>query len=173
MRRLIIHLSVALLTFVIGTAASLLLAGVFNTTNKSAQKKIVTVETRTVTKYKSEESLPTCGCGQNLSNESVTTLKTADLKAPIRGGVLNGRALSLPQPSYPAIARAAHASGSVVVEVLIDEAGCVQSARAMGGHPLLQQSSVQAARRACFSPTRLSGQPVKVTGTIAYNYVIP
>src|SRR6266498_1535094 len=56
----------------------------------------------------------------------------------ITGGVLNGRATSLPIPPYPPIARAAHASGSVTVEVTIDEEGNVVSARAVSGHPLLQ-----------------------------------
>jgi protein TonB len=92
-------------------------------------------------------------------------------KAPISGGVLNGKALSLPKPAYPPIARAAHASGTVTVQVVIDENGAVISAHAIGGHPLLQQAAVGAARGARFSPTKLSGQPVKVTGVITYNFV--
>ena len=92
-------------------------------------------------------------------------------RAPISGGVLNGRAINLPKPAYPQIARAAHASGTVVVQVLIDENGSVVSARAVSGHPLLQAVAVQAARSARFSPTKLSGQPVKVTGVIHYNFV--
>jgi len=91
--------------------------------------------------------------------------------APISGGVLNGKAISLPKPGYPPIARAAHASGTVVVQVLIDENGNVVSARALSGHPLLQAVAVGAARQARFSPTKLSGQPVKVTGVIQYNFV--
>jgi TonB family protein len=91
--------------------------------------------------------------------------------APISGGVLNGKAISLPKPQYPAIARAARASGTVTVQVTIDESGKVISARAVGGHPLLQQAAVQAAYGARFSPTQLSGQPVKVTGVITYNFV--
>src|SRR5258705_5510043 len=47
--------------------------------------------------------------------------------APISGGVLNGKAISLPKPQYPPIARAAHAAGTVVVQVLIDENGSVVS----------------------------------------------
>ena len=93
--------------------------------------------------------------------------------APISGGVLNGRALSLPKPSYPAIARQAHASGTVVVQVLIDENGAVIAAHAISGHPLLQAVAVQAAHQARFSPTKLSGQPVKVNGVIQYNFVAP
>ncbi len=92
-------------------------------------------------------------------------------RAPISGGVLNGKAISLPKPAYPPIARAAHASGTVVVQVLIDENGSVVSAHAVSGHPLLQAAAVGAAKQARFSPTKLSGQPVKVTGVIQYNFV--
>jgi periplasmic protein TonB len=92
-------------------------------------------------------------------------------RAPISGGVLNGKAISLPKPAYPQIARQAHASGTVVVQVTIDENGRVISAAAVSGHPLLRGVAVQAARGARFSPTKLSGQPVKVTGVITYNFV--
>lgn len=89
----------------------------------------------------------------------------------IRGGMLNGKALALPKPAYPAIARKAHASGTVEVQVLIDEDGYVIAAHAVSGHPLLQAASVAAAREARFSPTSLAGTPVKVTGVIQYNFV--
>ena len=98
-------------------------------------------------------------------------VKPTPPRAPISGGVLNGKAISLPKPSYPPIARAAHASGTVVVQVLIDENGNVVSAHAVSGHPLLQAAAVGAAKSARFSPTKLSGQPVKVTGVIQYNFV--
>ena len=89
----------------------------------------------------------------------------------ISGGVLNGKAISKPQPAYPPIAKAAGASGTVSVQVLVDERGNVISANAVSGHALLRQSAVAAARQAKFSPTLLSGQPVKVTGVIIYNFV--
>ena len=98
-------------------------------------------------------------------------VKPTPPRAPISGGVLNGKAISLPKPAYPPIARAARASGTVVVQVLIDENGNVVSAHAVSGHPLLQAAAVGAARSARFSPTKLSGQPVKVTGVIQYNFV--
>lgn len=92
-------------------------------------------------------------------------------KTPASGGVLNGKAISLPRPVYPASARNAGASGKVVVEVTINEEGKVVEAHAVSGHPMLQQAAVQAARLAKFSPAMLSGQPVKVTGTISYTFV--
>ena len=88
----------------------------------------------------------------------------------VSGGVLNGKAVNLVQPRYPATARAMHASGTVTVQVLIDEHGNVVSATPAGGNPLLVQAAVEAARRSKFSPTLLSGQPVKVSGVIRYTF---
>lgn len=88
----------------------------------------------------------------------------------VSGGVVNGNAISLPQPIYPAPARAVGAKGAVNVSVTIDENGSVTSASATSGHPLLKQAAVAAARRARFKPTLLSGQAVKVTGIIIYNF---
>jgi protein TonB len=93
-------------------------------------------------------------------------------KTVVSGGVLNGKAISKPQPAYPPIAKAARAAGTVTVQILVDESGRVVSASAVSGHPLLQQAAVAAARQARFSPTLLSGQPVKVSGVITYNFVL-
>lgn len=96
-----------------------------------------------------------------------------DLKAgrTISGGVLNGKATSLPKPPYPPAARAAKASGTVVVQVIVDEQGNVVTANAVSGHSLLRAAAVSAARGAKFSPTLLTGKPVKVSGVITYNFV--
>jgi TonB family protein len=85
-------------------------------------------------------------------------------------GVINGKALSLPKPEFPATAMAVGASGAVNVQVIIDEEGNVASATAISGHPLLREASVSAARQAKFQPTMLSGVPVKITGIIVYNF---
>ncbi|PYS39431.1 MAG: hypothetical protein DMF71_15225 [Acidobacteria bacterium] len=87
------------------------------------------------------------------------------------GGSLNNQAISLPPPEYPAIARAAHASGEVTVEITVGENGEVIAAHAVSGHPLLQAAAVAAARQAKFSPTQLNGEAVKVKGALVYNFV--
>jgi TonB family protein len=92
------------------------------------------------------------------------------LLKPVSGGVLNGKAVNLPKPVYPLTAKSARMTGVVAVEVVIDVNGRVISARAVNGPALLQQAAVQAAYQAKFSPTILSGQPVKVVGTINYNF---
>lgn len=89
----------------------------------------------------------------------------------VSGGVLNGKATSLPKPAYPPAAKAVRAGGAVSVQVLIDENGSVISASAVSGHPLLRPAAAAAARGARFSPTLLSGQAVKVSGVITYNFV--
>jgi protein TonB len=89
----------------------------------------------------------------------------------VSGGVINGKASRLVQPPYPPAAKAVHASGTVNVQVLIDEQGNVVSASATSGNPLLRAAAVQAARSSKFTPTQLSGQPVKVSGIIVYNFV--
>jgi TonB family protein len=90
---------------------------------------------------------------------------------PVSQGVLNGKAISKPAPAYPPLAKTAKASGTVVVQVLVDEAGRVTSAQAVSGHPLLQAAAVAAAKQARFSPTLIGGKPVKVRGVLTYNFV--
>lgn len=91
---------------------------------------------------------------------------------PVSGGVLNGTAISLPPPAYPEAARRLRMSGLVTVEVVVDETGKVISAVASSGPPALRDVAVQAALRARFSPTKLSGQPVKVSGLINYKFAL-
>lgn len=87
--------------------------------------------------------------------------------------VLNSQAIHLPKPNYPPLAKQIRLRGTVTVQVLIDESGNVVSAKAVSGHPLLIAEAVDAAKRARFSPTLLSDQPVKVSGVITYNFVMP
>lgn len=109
------------------------------------------------------------------TNNAEAAPKPAIVKPPVRpisGGVLNGKATSLPVPVYPPAARSSRASGLVVVEVIIDGSGKVISAKATSGNALLQQAAVQAAQQARFTPTLLSGQPVKISGVINYHFAL-
>lgn len=85
-------------------------------------------------------------------------------------GVLNGKAITLIRPSYPAAARAVNVRGAVVVSVVINNRGCVAEATAVSGHPLLKSASLTAALRSSFEPVLLSGQPVWFYGVIMYNF---
>jgi protein TonB len=89
---------------------------------------------------------------------------------PQSKGVVNGLAIELPKPTYSPVARQMNLSGTVNVQVLIDESGDVVSAKAINGHILFKQEAERAAKKAKFRPTLLSDQPVKVTGMIVYNF---
>jgi Ca-activated chloride channel family protein len=93
-------------------------------------------------------------------------------KTPVAAGVLNSKAINLPKPEYPSTAKSVGAQGRVVVELVIDETGKVTKARAVSGHPLLHKAAVAAALQARFSPTILSGEPVSITGTISYTFLL-
>ena len=148
-----LRLLVALLTFGVGVAAASLL-GFGRSDSKPCGKRVLTYEPVAVSAVAPEVPPPA----------------PRSCSFQVSGGILNGKAVSKPQPAFPPIARAARASGTVTVEVLVNEDGDVISAKAMSGHPLLQQSAVEAARLAKFSPTRLSGKPVKVSGFVTYNF---
>jgi protein TonB len=104
----------------------------------------------------------------------VTPKPTPEAPKVIRvSQVLNSRAKDLPKPNYPQMAKLARVQGQVTVQVLIDESGNVVSANVMSGPPLLTVESKRAALQARFSPTLINGQPVKVSGVITYNFVLP
>ena len=91
---------------------------------------------------------------------------------PVSGGVLNGTAINLPSPLYPDGAKRMKIQGVVTVEVVLDETGKVISAQATAGPAMLREAATQAAKRARFSPTKLSGMPVKVSGVINYKFAL-
>jgi TonB family protein len=98
--------------------------------------------------------------------------KAAGEVQQVSGGVINGKALSLPAPVYPAETKAAGVEGTVKIRVLIDETGKVISAQPEEGRRELHAPSRAAACEAKFAPTLLGGRPVKVSGFIVYNFVL-
>ncbi len=107
-----------------------------------------------------------------LDSEAPPAPMPKPLLKPVSGGVLNGTAVSLPSPAYPETARRMGIAGLVIVQVVLDETGKVISAQATEGPQPLRDVAVQAARKARFSPTKLSGQPVKVTGVINFKFAL-
>jgi protein TonB len=97
----------------------------------------------------------------------------AERKGPLPlSTLLASKIIKKPAPPYPALAKQIGVQGSVTVQFLIDEQGHVVNAKATSGHPLLQAAAVQAAYKATFTPTVLSGKPTTVTGVITYNFVL-
>lgn len=86
--------------------------------------------------------------------------------ANVSGGILNGKAISLPKPVY-----SSEASGEVTVKIVFDESGNVIWAKAVSGPQLLYAVAEEAALKAKFQPVSLQGKPVKVSGFLLYKFV--
>ncbi len=91
----------------------------------------------------------------------------------VHGGVVNGKALTLVKPAYPAEARSSSLYGEVKVEVVIAEDSTIIQAKAVSGASVFHSAAESAARKSIFSPTKLQGNPVKVTGVIVYRFIPP
>jgi len=98
-----------------------------------------------------------------------TPAKPIDRSQPIESGILNSKAIELPDPKLPE--GAARLGGKVRVRVIVDETGKVISAEIEDGRIELRRSALEAARKARFAPTLIDGQPVKITGLLTYLFV--
>jgi hypothetical protein len=114
-----------------------------------------------------KENITEAAANNNQPNPAPQTQPGQKPRAPIAGGMLNGKAIYLPIPEVPA----GEATGVVLVQVLIDEQGGVVDAKAVSGPQHLQAAAVAAARLARFTPTLMLGEPVRVSGTLSYNFV--
>lgn len=83
---------------------------------------------------------------------------------------LYAKAKERPLPPYPVIAKAAHAEGTVIVEVLVSTSGNVICARSLSGHPLFRAASIAAVLKWKFEPVEAAGRSAKVVGTVAINF---
>ena len=81
-------------------------------------------------------------------------------------GVLNGMLLSPIVPVYPAIARAAHVEGSIVIEAVISKTGRIESLNVASGPEMLRTAALDAVRQARYAPYKLNGDPVDVQTVI-------
>jgi len=87
---------------------------------------------------------------------------------PVRvgGNVQAARLVNRVQPIYPPLARQTRISGTVRLHAIISKDGTIQSLEVVSGHPLLQQSALDAVRQWRYQPTLLNGEPVEVDTTI-------
>lgn len=87
----------------------------------------------------------------------------------ILAGVLNDIAIELPPPDAEA-AKAANESGTVTVEVIVNEKGEVSTSSVVSGPTSLWSAAAKAARKARFDPPLHDGKPVKIAGVLTYEF---
>jgi protein TonB len=86
----------------------------------------------------------------------------APKKIAISSGVATGLLLQKVQPVYPAIAKAARVSGTVVLQATISKTGTIENLRVVSGPAMLQQAAMDAVRNWRYKPYLLNGDPVEV-----------
>jgi protein TonB len=116
--------------------------------------------------------LPSVGVGDGHGPVvSVAPVKPAG-RLNVSTGVLQGMLLAPIRPVYPAIAKAAHVEGSVVVEAVISRTGTIESLHVVSGPQMLQSAALDAIREARYQPYRLNGEPTEVRTRITVNFRI-
>jgi periplasmic protein TonB len=90
----------------------------------------------------------------------------APISLSVSSGVMAGNLLVKTMPQYPAIPKAAHIQGTVVLQATISKSGSIQNLRVISGHPMLQQAAMDAVRSWRYKPYLLNGEPVEVETTI-------
>jgi protein TonB len=71
------------------------------------------------------------------------------------------------QPIYPELARRMNVTGTVHVEIVVDTAGKVISAKAVEGSPVLRGSAELAVKQWRFKPSMMNGKPVIGSRTVS------
>jgi protein TonB len=95
---------------------------------------------------------------------------TPHKRIDVSSGVSDGMLIAPIRPVYPAIARAAHIEGTVVVEAVISRNGIIESLHVLRGPMMLRGAALEAIRGARYRPYRLNGEAVDVQTTITVNF---
>ncbi len=85
-------------------------------------------------------------------------------------GVAAGNLIVQTQPVYPAIARAAHITGVVVLHAIISKTGTIENLTVQSGPPMLRQAALDGVRNWRYRPFLLNGDPTDVDTTITVNF---
>lgn len=88
----------------------------------------------------------------------------------VGGQVESGAILNRTQPEYPAIAKVAHISGTVVLHAIIAKDGTIQELEFVSGPPMLVKSAMDAVKQWRYKPYLLNGDPVEVETTINVDF---
>ncbi|WP_419805425.1 energy transducer TonB [Terriglobus sp.] len=88
----------------------------------------------------------------------------------VSSGVAAGALLTKTTPTYPAIAKAAHVSGAVLLHAIISKTGTIESLQVVSGPEMLRANALDAVRQWRYNPYLLNGEPTEVETTITVNF---
>lgn len=109
--------------------------------------------------------------------QQTTSAPAAEASAPkkivISAGVAAGQRTGGDMPHYPAIAKAAHIQGTVVLQATIAKEGTIENLRVISGPPMLQAAAMDAVRTWTYKPYLLNGDPVEVETQVNVVFSLP
>ena len=88
----------------------------------------------------------------------------------VGGNVEAGARINNVAPEYPAIAKVAHISGTVVLHAVIAKDGTIEQLEYVSGPPMLVKSAMDAVKQWRYKPYLLNGDPVEVETTINVDF---
>ncbi len=88
----------------------------------------------------------------------------------VGGYVEAGARINNVAPEYPAIAKVAHISGTVVLHALIAKDGTIEQLEYVSGPPMLVKAAMDAVKQWRYKPYLLNGDPVEVETTINVDF---
>jgi len=88
----------------------------------------------------------------------------------VSSGTMAGSLTTRIDPVYPAIAKAAHVQGAVILHAIITKDGSIDKLSVVSGPPMLVGAAVDAVKRWKYKPYLLNGDPTEVDTTITVNF---
>lgn len=89
----------------------------------------------------------------------------------VGGGVQRPELIGKVEPRYTEMAERAKITGTLIVEVVIDQEGCVRRPRILKGLPMgLDRAAMDAVRNWTFEPAVFQGKPVPVYYTLTVSF---
>jgi TonB family protein len=93
--------------------------------------------------------------------------------APLSKTVVPAEVITRVAPTYSELARRAHATGTVVIDVLVDDTGKVAKATPISGPVILHQDAINAVQRWRFKPASVDGTSVSSTSRVTVVFKQP
>ena len=90
----------------------------------------------------------------------------------VSSGVMQGMLIYKVIPTYPVVAQAIRASGTVVLQATISRNGSIENLRVVEGPAMLRQAALDAVKQWRYKPYMLNGQPVEVETTVDVNFTL-
>src|SRR5260221_94691 len=86
--------------------------------------------------------------------------------------VAQGLILKKVAPVYPPLARQARIQGTVVLRVIVSNAGDVENVQLVSGHPMLAPSAIEAVRQWTYKPYLLQNEPIEIETQVQVNFTL-